>query len=139
MDDAQLTDRICDLIGRVPGWEWDPAPDAPEYPATSTGIYYGAIPDAPDRAVGVRVYAPIDDGETLARRVQIRTRGRKHLTNDADRMAGVIFAVLHGLSRVGGISDIRRISFGPLGADTKGREERSDNYQIILDNPEALQ
>lgn len=138
MDDVQLTYRICELLGRVPGWEWDPDPDAPAYPASSVGIYYGAIQPKPDRAIGVRVYATSDD-DVLVRRVQLLQRGRPHDGAGADALAGVAFSVLHMLSRVGGISDIRRTSSGPLGADENDREERSDNYQIILDNPEALQ
>ncbi len=137
MDDAQLTRRICELLGRVPGWLWWEDSDE-AYPLTSTGIFYGATQDKPDRAIGVRCYGSTDE-DVLSRRVQLRFRGRPHLVDDADVMAGVSFTVLQGLSRVGGISDIRRISSGPLGTDSQGREERSDNYQIILDNPEVLQ
>ncbi|WP_374978097.1 minor capsid protein [Microbacterium trichothecenolyticum] len=139
MDDAQLTRTICEILGGIPGWEWWPDPESPPYPKDSTAIWYGPIQDGPDRAIGVRVYGPISDTDLLVRRVQLRSRGRQRLIDDADRMAGIAFTVLHELSRVGGISDIRRISGGPLGADSKGREERSDNYQIILDNPEAIQ
>ncbi|MGX5772697.1 minor capsid protein [Microbacterium trichothecenolyticum] len=138
MDDAQLTRVICEILGGVPGWEWTDDPDAADYAASVLGIRYGALQEGPDRSIAVRVYAPISDDDILARRVQLRIRGRKRDIADADRIAGVAFTVLHRLSRVGGISDIRRISGGPLGADSKGREERSDNYQIILDNPEAI-
>ena len=135
MDDAALTDRICELLGRVPGWSWLPDADD-DYPANVVGIRYGATQPTPDRTIGVRVYSSTDD-DTHVRRVQIRTRGGRLDPAGADTLAGVVFTVLHGLSRWGGISDIRRISFGPLGADDLGREERSENYQIILDNPEA--
>ncbi len=138
MDDVQLTYRICELLGAVPGWHWDPDPNAPAYPSTGVGIFYGAIQDKPDRAIGVRCYGSSDD-DVLVRRVQLRLRGRPYDSTGADSLAGVAFTVLHKLSRVGGISDIRRISSGPLGADESDREERSDNYQIILDNPEAIQ
>lgn len=135
MDDAALTDRICELLGRVPGWSW--APDAEEdYPQSVVGIRYGATQPTPDRTIGVRVYSSTDD-DIHVRRVQIRTRGGRLDPAGADTLAGVVFTVLHGLSRWGGISDIRRISFGPFGPDDAGREERSDNYQIILDNLEA--
>lgn len=137
MDDAALTDRICELLGRVPGWTWNPDPEAPDYPAEVVGIRYGATQPTPDRTIGVRVYSSTDD-DIHVRRVQLRLRGAPLDPAGADTLAGVAFTVLHGLSRAGGISDIRRISFGPLGPDDKGREERSENYQIILDNPEAL-
>lgn len=138
MDDVQLTNLICELLGQVPGWHWDPDKDAPEYPENDLGIFYGPIQPKPDRAIGVRCYGS-DDGDVLVRRVQLRIRGREYSSSDADRIAGIAFTMLHTLSRVGGISDIRRISSGPLGADNSDREERADNYQIILDNPEAIQ
>lgn len=137
MGDVDLTDLICTLLGRFPGWQYDPDPDAPAYPESVVGIYYGAIQPSPDRAVGVRVYADIDD-DLSVRRAQLLLRGGKHNAAGADALADLAFLMLHQLSRVGGISDVRRISGGPLGADDSGREERSENYQIILDNPEVL-
>lgn len=136
MDDVALTYLLCAILGRVPGWSWEPDPEADDYPDSVVGIRYGATQETPHRTIGVRVYASTDE-DLHVRRVQFRLRGRPNDKAGADSLAGVLFVVLHELSRVGGISDIRRISSGPLGADTKGREERSDNYQIILDNPEA--
>lgn len=138
MDDKQVTFRICEILGRVPGWSWDPDPDTPDYPADVVGIRYGPNQDRPHRSIGVRVYASTDV-DVLSRRVQLRFRGAPYDIAGADTLAGVAFTVLHELSRVGGISDIRRVSSGPLGADNQAREERADNYQIILDNPEATQ
>lgn len=138
MDDVTLTETICALLGRVPGWSYDPDPEAPPYPESVVGIFYGAIDAHPDRAIGVRLYG-FDDDDLSVRRVQLMLRGPKDdSTAGVDALASVAFLVLHGLSRAGGISDIRRVSAGPLGADESGREERSDNYQIIIDNPEAL-
>ena len=137
MDDVALTHLICALLGRVPGWHYDPDPDAEPYPAGSVGIFYGAVQPRPVRAIGVRVYWSSDD-ELHVRRAQLTIRGGEYDPSGADELAGVVFAVLHGLSRVGGISDARRISHGSLGADNTGRESRSDNYQFILDNPEAI-
>lgn len=138
IDDATLTKLICSLLGEVPGWLWH-TDDTP-YPKTSTGIFYGAIQPDPDRAIGVRVYATTDNYEESlsSRRVQIRVRGRARSVDDADNLAQVAFLRLQGLSRVGGISGIRRDSMSPLGADDNGREQRSENYTIILDNQEAL-
>ena len=133
MDDVTLTETICALLGQVPGWSYDPDPEAEPYPESVVGIFYGAIEPDPDRAIGVRLYG-VDDDDLAVRRVQLLLRGRKHDATSADALASVAFTVLHGLSRVGGISDIRRVSAGPLGADGSGREERSDNYQIIIDN-----
>lgn len=137
MDDVALTLRLCELLGRIPGWSWNPDPDADDYPANVVGIRYGATQPTPHRTIGVRVYSPDDRPDLTIRRVQIRLRGEPYKPAGADALAGIVHTVLTGLSRAGGISDISRISFGPLGADDQGREERSENYQIILDNPEA--
>ncbi len=137
VDDSTLTKTICELLGVLPGWAWRPT--GPAYTKHEVGIYYGAIPATPDRAIGVRVYAAEDnDLEHLrGRRVQLRLRGRPRVVDDADKLGSLAHTALNGLSRVGGISGIRRISMAPLGADSNGREERTENYLIILDNPEA--
>lgn len=134
MDDAALTTRLCELLGQVPGWHWSTTTTAPQ---DAVGIYYGDIPESPDRAIGVRVYGGTDDPLVYqpARRVQLRIRGRRGDKRDADQIAGVVFALLQGRCRSAGISWIERASFGPLGADKNGREQRSENYLVQLDNP----
>lgn len=134
MDDVTLTLHICRILARLPGWMF--SEDGTPYTAEHVAIFYGAIGPDPDRAIGVRVYAATDE-DISTRRVQLRIRGARHQRLSADRLADLAFTVLHGLSRVGGINDIRRISMTPLGSDTNGREERTENYQIILDNPEV--
>lgn len=139
MDDATLTTRINEQLAKIPGWAW--RPNGPIYTAAEVAIFYGAIGAKPDRAVGTRVYgAPSDiggDGQLALRSVQLRFRGAAHAPNSADELAGFAFTVLQGLSRVDGISGVRRESFTSLGADANSREERTDNYLIILDNQEA--
>ncbi len=137
MDDDTLTQTICEILGLVPGWHW--RPEGPRYTEAEVGIFYGAIPAEPDRAIGVRVYGADDYPEEYLRqrRAQLRLRGPKNTPNGADKLASPAFAMLQGLSRTGGISGIRRLSMAPLGADQNGREERSDNYIITLDNLEA--
>ncbi|MFD4957147.1 minor capsid protein [Microbacterium sp. NPDC058389] len=137
MDDDELTFRLGEILGRIPGWMWDPNADA--IPEGSVPIFYGRILDEPDRAVGVRVYGTEDRlTESLSeRRAQIRFRGARGDARGANKLAAPAFTLLQGLSRVGGISDIRRLSMAPLGADNNGREERTDNYIITLDNTEA--
>ncbi|WHP18836.1 minor capsid protein [Cellulomonas sp. ES6] len=136
MDDAALTIALCEMLGEVPGWHWSTAPGTP---AGMVGVFYGDIPDTPDRAIGVRVYGGTDDPLVYqpVRDVQLRIRGARDDLDDADRIAGFAFALLQGRSRVRGISWIQRGTFGPLGADTNGREERSENYRLFLDNPEV--
>lgn len=135
MDDPTLTATICGLLGAVPGWEW--RPDGPAYQSTELGISYGSIPPNPDRGIGVRIYSADDARDLLTRRVQLRFRGTPGRPDGADNLASVAFAALNGLSRVGGISGISRISMAPLGADANGREERTDNYEVTLDNTGA--
>jgi hypothetical protein len=136
VDDATLTRLVCLLLGQLPGWEW--RPDGPEYTATEVGIFYGAIAETPDRAIGVRVYGSSDDrNDPTQRRVQLITRGKKGQPDGADVLAGHAFTRLTGVSRLFGINGISRTSMGPLGTDTNEREQRSDNYSITLDNPEA--
>lgn len=139
MDDVATTTALCVILGRIPGWVWNP--DDTDYPADKVGIFYGAIGTDPDRAVGVRIYGGTDDPETglATRRAQVRFRGGRRDPAGADDLAGLAFARLQGLSRVGGINGIRRESWSPFGADTNGREERTDNYIITIDNPEVLQ
>ncbi|MCT1363966.1 minor capsid protein [Microbacterium sp. p3-SID131] len=132
MDDATLTRLLCRLLARVPTFEYDVTP-----PSSGVAVQYGALKAEPDRAVGVRVYSTTDERHLHWRRAQVRIRGAKGSKTDADKIAGIVFAALHGLSREGGISGIRRESMSPNGADTNGREERTDNYIITLDNQES--
>lgn len=134
MDDATLTVRICELLGRVPGWAW--RPDSPYLPG-EVAIFYGPIGDTPDQAIGVTVYDGTDQNHLHERRVQLRIRGARGARNGADQIAGFAFTVLQGLSRWDGINDARRVSFAPLGADQNDRQERSENYLVTLDNTEA--
>lgn len=144
MDDVTLTKLICSLLGEIPGWDWHDSdndlPDAePHVPATGdVVIFYGAIGTEPDRAVGVRVYTTTDEPDLAWRRVQLRLRGEAGRPDGADALATPAFEALHGLSRVGGISSISRKSMAPAGADDNRREQRTENYLIILDNLEAL-
>ena len=135
MTDDELTILLCTILGEMPTWTW--RPNVP-YTRDETGIFYGAIPDKPDRAIGVRIYMATDRNNLSERRAQLRFRGPKNAPNGADNLASLAFAAMDGLSRVGGISGMRRESMAPLGADSNGREERTDNYIITLDNPEAL-
>jgi hypothetical protein len=135
VDDVTLTKLICSILGTLPGWAWR---EGAPYTADEVGIFYGAIPDFPDQAVGVRLYAVVDSRDDPAqRRVQLTIRGKPGRPDGADSLAGFALAALDDLSRVAGINGARRTSMGPLGADTNQREERSENYTIILDNPEA--
>ena len=136
MDDAALTLRILEYLARIPGWTWD---TTGTYPTGTVALHYGALAAAPDRGVGVRVYGEGSAQGVVGRRVQIKFRGGRGDVTGADGLASTAQTVLEGLSRWGGILSAERISFAPLGADANGREERTDNYLIILDHMEASQ
>ena len=135
MDDSTLTIRLAEIVGDLPTFAW--RPDGTAYTSDEIGVFYGAIPDGPDRAVGIRAYGTIDEPDLLSRRVQLHIRGARRAPFSADRIADVLFAVLHERVRGGGIASIRRTSSAPLGADGNGREERTENYLVVLDNLEA--
>jgi hypothetical protein len=138
VDDRALTIWICEQLGILDGWEWSEDVEA-EYAASSVGVSYGRIAATPDRGVGVRIYGGTDnhvDG-TKTRRVQIRARGARDDPAGADTIADAAFDHLHLLLREGVISEVNRTSISPSGSDGNQREERTDNYLIIFDNPEA--
>lgn len=132
MNDADLTEYIAYVLATAALGAWRPA--GPVYAASETGIFYGAIGASPDRAIGVTVYATDDDLVTgkASRWVQLHFRGSPNAPRSADDMAGAAFDALHGRHHAGAVSRFIRTSSAPLGADANGRQERSDNYQIIL-------
>ncbi|GMA33508.1 minor capsid protein [Litorihabitans aurantiacus] len=133
MDDSQLTQAICRLLAEIPGWEWRPA--GPAYTTVEVGVQYGSLQASPDRGVAVRVYSSVDELQTglATRSAQLRFRGARNAVDSADKLASVAFRHLQGLSRREGISGIRRLSMAPIGADANGREERTDNYELLLE------
>ena len=140
LDDATLTVLICSILGGIPGWDWNPDDPDHVYASDAVVIFYGALGTAPDTAVGVRVYGATDSlaEHYGSRRVQLRMRGEPGRPDGADALAAPAFAALQGLSRLGGINGVSRLSMAPAGADDNRREERTENYIIILDNLEAL-
>lgn len=132
MDDAEITKALCRILALVPGWQFE------DHEGADLAIFYGAIGTEPDRAIGVRVYGqPLTADGRQVRRAQLRTRGSRGQPDDADYMAGVATSVLEGISRQYGINGITHLSSAPAGADTNLRDERTDNFLIIIDNPEA--
>lgn len=135
MDTSTLTTTVCTLLDAAGVGKWRPS----GYTAAEVGIFYGAIGSTPDRAIGVTTYLQSDDVVTglAVRRVQIRCRGARGTPNGADVIADAAFAALHRTYHVSGLASIARTSTAPLGADGNGRQERTDNYVIVIDNPEA--
>jgi len=138
VDDADLTEHICQVLAQLGLGVW--RPDGPAYTAAETGIYYGDLATSPDRGIGVSVYATDDDPVTATamRWVQFRIRGAQGVMRDADQMAGALFDALQDRRHAAPVSRFLRTSSARLGADENGRQERSDNYQIIL-SPKPLE
>jgi len=137
MDTTQVTTAVCVLLDAAGVGEWRPT--GPSYTLNEAGIVYGPLPALPDKCIGVTVYTSTDDITTglAVRYVQIRFRGPKGAPNGADTLADAAFDALQGVHHTSGFARIARQSSAPLGADENARLERTDNYQILLDNPEA--
>jgi len=137
MDTTQVTYAVAQLLHDAGVGVWSPTGTA--YTSAQVGIFYGALAAAPDRAIGVTVYSQDDDIlVTLQQRsVQIRYRGAPGAPNGADILADAGFAALQGIYHVPGIARITRAFVSVLGPDTSGRQERTDNYLIVLDATEA--
>ncbi|ERG63538.1 hypothetical protein L332_03610 [Agrococcus pavilionensis RW1] len=134
--DVELTTILCSEIGALEGRQWG---GAGTYPESVVGVFYGRIESSPDRAVGVAVYDTADDARDYvrARRVQVRSRGARDDPAGADALADEHVPLLVGLSRHRGLLHVEWLSSARLGADDNGREERTDNFLITLDNEEA--
>lgn len=138
MDTSTLTTTVATILAaRTTTMVW--RPDGPDYADAETGIYYGRLAPTPDRGVGITTYAATDDLETFlaVRRIQLRFRGPRGDRAGADDIADAAFAVLQGLARVAGLNLVSRVSTAHLGADENDRQERTDSYQITIDNTEA--
>lgn len=134
LTDSELTAILAQLLAGAGVGSW-PGP----YAATDVGIFYGAIDSEPDRAIGITSYLPTDDVVTglAIRRVQFRFRGARANPAGANDLADATFTVLQGLTRRNGINHAERVSSAQLGVDQNARLERTDNYSITIDNPEA--
>lgn len=114
-------------------------PEGPAYSAWDIALAYGPLPEDPDQAIAVICYMQTDDVVTgrKDRYVQVRCRGNRNSLNGADVLADAVFEALHGVYHTTGFARITRTSAGISVADELARQERPDNYHIILDNPEA--
>lgn len=135
-NDKELTLALCRALAEATGWQWHE--DGPNYNADEVSIVAGELDDTSDRMVGVTVYQATDlDIQDLHwRMVQFRLRGGRHDHFGADSLSFRVFESRHMLSLQGGVHNVSRRSFARLGADDNGRQERTDNYTITLDNQE---
>lgn len=136
MDDDALTTAVCMLLQDAGAGVFEDGATGDQ-----VQIVYGALTAVGvDRAIGVTTYASVADdvqNGLTARRVQVRVRGAQGDRRSANQIAGAVFTALHRTIRSRGIAFGVRVSFAPLGEDGNRRQERAENYQITLDNPEA--
>lgn len=110
------------------------------YSADEQAIVLKQLPAGPDTAVALSVYSVLDDIRLpdVQVRVQLRFRAAGPRTA-VDDFADDVFDLLHGRHMIPAgdllIQQARRISSIPLGADENGRQERADNYELILMRP----
>lgn len=112
------------------------------YAEGETGIIIGLVPQSPDRVICLIPY-PLTDDPTLSNSVlglQVRCRAAGRDVRDAFDLADAVFDQLHALGDVDLAPGIRlhiaeRRSGIPLGEDSNGRAEWSDNYELTLDRP----
>lgn len=105
------------------------------YPADARAVTLRDLPSEPDAAVAIEVYDVRDDLvlPDVEIRVQLLFRARGEAVDD---FADDAFDVLHGRHHFQAgalvIQRCRRISTAPLGPDDNGREQRADNYGLVL-------
>lgn len=102
-------------------------------------VFHGRLPDKPDDAVFIGIYLDDrhnDTSPTISFQVRGRTAGQDPRTTNT--LMDNTFGLLHNISNTTwGDTRVllcRRTIRAPLGADTNGRYERADSYQLIL-NP----
>lgn len=108
------------------------------YADDEVGIVLGLPRPNPPSQIALLTYNADDDPVSADSTVsmQARIRGPGALVDD---LADALFASLHGRRAVtvGGVRLrwARRVSALPLGADSSGRAERADNYDLAVHRP----
>lgn len=103
------------------------------YTADDLAIVLKQVPAFPPRLITLNTYSPTDDAHLAWSTVQVQFRFRAPNT-ECDDIADFVYSLFHQksyLELVAGypaISHIHRVSSIPLGEDSNGWAERSDNY-----------
>lgn len=127
---AELLDAETDAV-------WNPNG---VYAADQIGIVLGVPTQSPPSLVALAAYNNIDHAALADSTVmlQVRTRGPDADPVPADDLADAVFDALQGLRQtVNGIRIVygKRNSTYPLGIDGNGRQERTDNYDLMVHRP----
>lgn len=107
------------------------------YTAADKAITIKRLPATPDWALAVNVYDVADEISLPTKRVRVQLRFRAPgIPTAVDEWADDVAAALHGLHHFTAgnvrIERAERINFAALGVDDNRREERTDNYELIL-------
>lgn len=107
------------------------------YGTADRAITIKRLPASPDWALAVNVYDISDEIMLPTKRVRVQLRFRAPGSPTAvDEWADNVAAALHGLHHFTAgnvrIERAERINFAALGVDDNRREERTDNYELIL-------
>jgi len=110
------------------------------YASSDIGIVIGVPSQDPPSLVALATYNNIDDpaGSDSTVFLQVRTRAPDDDPRKANAISGGVFNSLQGLrATVNGIRIVygRRNSSYPLGIDGNGRQERTDNYELMVHRP----
>ncbi|SRR6266498_3983455 len=110
------------------------------YSATEIGIVIGVPSQDPPSLVALAVYNNVDDPAASDSTVmlQVRVRAPDDDPRKADDLADGVFNSLQGMrATLNGIHIVyaRRNSSYPLGIDSNGRQERTDNWDLVVHRP----
>ena len=116
---------------------WNPSG---AYNNSEIGIVIGAPSQDPPSLVALATYNNTDDPAASDSTVflQVRTRAPDDDPRKANALSGGVFNSLQGLRKtVNGIRIVygKRNSSYPLGIDDNGRQERTDNYELMVHRP----
>lgn len=131
---SELTLAICRFLGSTGEAVFR---EVGKYQSTDNAVVVKHLPTEPDTAVAVNVYDMGDHVGVARTEVMVQLRFRAGGKRTAvDEFADAIKPYLHnrhGFTMDGiRISRCRRVNIAPLGPDQNGREERTDNYALIL-------
>lgn len=111
------------------------------FQSTDTAIVMQTLPQAPDNAIALTIYAGTDDptlSDSVAR-VQVMCRAKTSDPRPTNDLADAVFAAFQNLTATLStgivVQQMLRRSSVPLGKDDQQRWVRSDNYDIKFWNP----
>lgn len=135
--ESDLLAGVAELLAADGVAEWDPTGT---YTDNEIGIVIGPPSQSPASLVALATYNNSDDpgGADSTVFLQVRSRAPDDDPRKANALSGGVFNSLQGLrATVNGIRIVygKRNSSAPLGVDGNGRQERTDNYELMVHRP----